>query len=404
MSTHCHSPTDAPTRVLMVSDVYFPRINGVSTSIETFCTALDPTEAQVRLVVPEYPGAPATEPARQAAAASAAPPWRVAARRLPFDPEDRLMRWRDLRQTLDRAAEPGIDLVHIQTPFAAHYAGLALARRLGTPVVTTYHTHFEEYIEHYLPWLPRRLAQALARTIARRQCDAADAVIAPSPAMAETLRGYGIRRPIHILPTGIPLARFSGGDRAAFRRAHGIAPDRPVALFVGRVAHEKNIDFLLRALPHALTGCPDPLLLIAGEGPALSALRHRVARAGLDRHVRFVGYLDRERSLCDCYAAADLFVFASRTETQGLVLLEAMAAGLPIFALSHLGTRTIVDPGAGAVAAPDDPAAFGRQMAALLSDRPALARLAAEARGFARNWAAPQLARELAALYRTLML
>ena len=404
MSAHSHSAAAAPVRVLMVSDVYFPRINGVSTSIETFCAALDPAEVRVRLVVPEYPGIPAADPSRLADTAADRPPWRVAAHRLPFDPEDRLMRWRDLRQTLNRAAEPGIDLVHIQTPFAAHYAGLALARRLGVPVVTTYHTHFEEYIEHYLPWLPRRLAQALARAVARRQCDAADAVIAPSPAMAETLREYGIRRPIHILPTGIPLARFTGGDRVAFRRAHAIAPDRPVALFVGRVAHEKNIGFLLRALPHALNERPDSLLLIAGEGPALPALRQQVTRAGLDDQVRFVGYLDRERSLRDCYAAADLFVFASRTETQGLVLLEAMAAGLPVLALSQLGTRTIVDPGVGAIAAPDEPVAFGRQMAALLTDQPTLARLATAARGFARNWAAPQLARELAALYRTLML
>ena len=176
-----------------------------------------------------------------------------------------------------------------------------------------------------------------------------------------------------------------------------------MALFVGRVAHEKSIDFLLRAMTHALWRRPDLLLVVAGEGPALPSLRRQTAALKLDSHVRFVGYLDRQQELPDCYAAADTFVFASRTETQGLVLLEAMAAGLPVYALAYMGTRSIVEPGRGAVAAPDDPAEFGKGLAELIGDHPRLATLAAAGRDFAQEWSAPERARQLAALYRSLV-
>lgn len=385
---------DIPSlRVLTLTDVYFPRINGVSTSIETFRSDLAGENVAVTLVAPDY---------RDSGAADRV--WRVPSRRLPFDPEDRLMQWGDLRRISRQAASDGVDLIHIQTPFAAHYAGTRLARELGIPVIATYHTHFEEYIQHYLPLLPKPWLKALARRLARHQCDQLDAVVVPSPAMRDTLVEYGVARPLHVLPTGIPTSQFAAGDGARFRARHAIAADRPVALFVGRVAHEKNIGFLLQAMTYALWQRPDLLLVIAGEGPALEALQRQVADLRIDHHVRFVGYLDRKQELPDCYAAASIFVFASRTETQGLVLLEAMAAGLPVFAISHLGTTSIVAPRRGAVVAPEDPEGFGKGLAALVSNYPELARLAREGRHFAKEWSAPERARELAALYRSLVI
>jgi glycosyltransferase involved in cell wall biosynthesis len=382
----------APLQVLMLTDVYFPRINGVSTSIETFRTDLAGEGVTVKLVAPDYPEA------RQAEHM-----WRVPSRRLPFDPEDRLMRRRALDEVSRQAAKGGIDLVHVQTPFVAHYAGLRLARERKVPVIATYHTHFEEYIQHYLPLLPRPWLKATARWIARHQCNELDAVVVPSPAMRDTLHEYGITTPMHVLPTGIPVDQFAAGDGARFRARHAIPPDRPVALYVGRVAHEKNIDFLLRAMTYALWQRPDLLLVIAGEGPALQSLQRQVAELRIDHHVRFVGYLDRKQELPDCYAAASVFVFASRTETQGLVLLEAMAAGLPVFAIAHLGTTSILETQRGAVVAPEEPEAYGKALAELVGNRTQLTRLGIEGRSFAREWSAPERARQLAGLYRSLV-
>ena len=379
-------------RVLMVSDVYFPRVNGVSTSIETFHHRLAQLGVHVELVVPRYGDEPDIPGIT-----------RVGGWRVPGDKEDRLLHWRSMHRTvLERASH--CDLIHIQTPFVAHYAGLSAARVRRLPVLATYHTLFEEYLQHYLPMLPADWLKSQARQWSRRQCNALDAVIVPSSAMQTRLHSYGVDTSMHILPTGIPVETFAHGDRAAFRARHGIAPDRPVALFVGRVAHEKNIGFLLQALRHALVRCPHLLLVIAGEGPAVADLRTQANQMQLQNAVQFIGYLERKHELPSCYAAADLFAFASRTETQGLVLLEAMAAGLPVVALSDMGTRDILDPGQGSLSPPADAQAFGQALAELLGNPQRLQAMRDEALSYAQTWSDRTMAARLAALYQSLLL
>lgn len=378
-------------RVLMISDVYFPRINGVSTSIATFRTALREHGMEARIIAPRYGGE-----------AEAEGVVRVPGRRVPRDPEDRLAAWGAMRDAALREAAH-CDLVHVQTPFVAHYAGRAAARKAGIPLVLTYHTLFEEYLHHYAPFLPASGLRALARTVSRRQCDEVDAVVVPSAAMRRRLAGYATRTPLHVLPTGIPVEQFSGGDGLRFRRVHGIPADAPVALFIGRVAHEKNIGFLIDVAQVVSASVPGFILMVAGEGPALNDLQRSVGKRSLQRHVRFVGYLERPQALRDCYAAATVFAFASRTETQGLVLLEAMAAGVPVVALSAMGTADILDPGRGSIAPPDDVPAFARELRELVLDAPRRALLSAEARLFSQEWTDAEMARRLAALYSQIL-
>ena len=382
--------------VLYVSDVFFPRINGVSTSIETFRSELLDAGHRVTLIAPHYL-------ANREVVLEANDIYRIPSRPVPRDPEDRL---KSYRSTLGLAAELrplGIDLVHIHTPFVAHYAGLALAKALGVPRLATYHTYFEEYLGHYLPFLPSSWVRACARHFSRAQCNDMDAVVVPSLAMRDVLEGYGVSQPLTVLPTGIPKDFFRAGDGDRFRAAQGIAPGRPMALFVGRVAFEKNIGFLLEVLGRAKRDIPDLLLVVAGEGPALPSLREEARRLGLEGQVSFVGYLDRQSGLRDCYAAADAFVFASRTETQGLVLLEAMAQGVPVVGLAAMGTRDIISPERGAVAAPDEVDGFASCLVGVLSEPSRHAKLSAQAREFALEWSAAERAREVADLYRSLL-
>ncbi len=377
-------------RVLTVSDVYFPRVNGVSTSIETFRQVLTDHDVTMQLVVPRY-----GEEAEQKGII------RVGARSIPRDPEDRLLAWSETHKTvLDQARN--CDLIHVQTPFVAHYAGHKAARRLDKPVIATYHTLFEEYLFHYAPFLPREWLRGAARRFSRTQCNDLDAVIVPSTAMRDRLTEYGVTVPMHVLPTGIPLSRFAEGDRARFRELHGIPEARPVVLFVGRVAHEKNIDFLIDAVAEARRTVPELLFLITGEGPAEKALRRKAESLGIADNVRFLGYMDRQHELPDCYAAADAFVFASRTETQGLVLLEAMAMGLPVVALAAMGTKDILGPGRGAIAPADDVAEFAQAISRLMQDPVLRQRLSVEARDYALEWADDRMAARLATLYRSL--
>jgi len=376
-------------RALMISDVYFPRVNGVSTSIQTFRRDLATLGCETWLIAPQYPQA-WDDDARVL---------RQPSHYLVFDPEDRMLSPRTaLRACLDVASR--CDVLHVQTPFVAHWIGMKVARRLGLPVIETYHTFFEEYLHHYMPLLPAAAARAFARGISRRQCNAADAVVAPSAQLAEVLTTYGVTRPLRTIPTGLDLREFEGGDGAAFRAHHGIAADRPVMLLVGRVAHEKNIDFLLRVLDEVRRSVPNVLFVIAGEGPALAPLRRTVEQAGLEASTLFVGYLDRRAALLDCYRAADVFVFASRTETQGLVLLESLALGVPVVSTAVLGTKEVLRDATGAIVVPEDVAEFAAAVIGVLTQPQLRAKLASVARTFVeRRWSSAEMARRLLELY-----
>ena len=376
----------------MISDVSFPRVNGVSTSIATSRQSLAELGHQSTLIAPAYPTSTADDEGVT----------RIPSRGVPRDPEDRMMSRRQIDALAPRLLAGAYDAVHIHTPFVAHYAGVALARRLRVPVIETYHTFFEEYLHHYVPLLPRAATRWLARRMSVSQCAAVDALVVPSRQMLERLRGYGIRTRAEVLPTGVDLARFRGGDGQAFRRSHGIAPDRPVLVHISRVAHEKNIDFVVRALAVIRRQVPDVLLVIAGEGPALAHLKSRTARLGLEQNVLFVGYLERCGALLDCYCAGDAFVFASRTETQGLVLLEALALGVPVVSTAVMGTADVLAGVAGAVVAPDEIEGFAASVVTVLGDAELRRRLAHAAPHDASAWSAVAMATQLAALYAEL--
>ncbi|GFE81349.1 1,2-diacylglycerol 3-glucosyltransferase [Steroidobacter agaridevorans] len=382
-------------RILMISDVYFPRINGVSTSIQTFRRGLHAAGHETVLIAPEYP--------LEYSDAGQEPVIRVPSRYLPRDPEDRILRQNALRSLRPELKRGGFDLVHIQTPFIAHYYGVSVARELGVPVIETYHTYFEEYLHHYVPLIPRSVMRFVARRFTVSQCSALDALVVPSMAMQKALQDYGVRCPMHIIPTGMEMERFASGDGRRFRERVGIAADRPTLVHVGRIAHEKNIDFLLRMFVRVVKRKPETMLVVAGEGPALEHCKSYVESLKLSANVRFVGYLSRERELPDCYNAGDLFVFSSKTETQGLVLLEAMACGTPVVSTAYMGTADIVKPERGARVAPDDEAGFANLVVELLNDPERRRTMSTEARAYAATWSAGATAARMAELYSSLI-
>ena len=374
-----------------MSDVFFPRVNGVSTSILTYRTDLLSLGHECTLVAPAYPEPPEID---DDDAIQRIPSWR-----LPFDPEDRVPKWSRLEAWAKLRAHGEFDIVHIQTPFTAHYAGVRIARKQQIPVVESYHTYFEHYLHHYIPALPAGLTKAMARRLTLSQCHDVDSVISPSAQMLDALRAYGVRTSIEILPTGLPESAFTAGNRERFRARHAIPPERPVALYVGRLAHEKNIEFLLSMLVLLRTKIPDVLLVLAGEGPAEAHLRKLVQSMKLERNVLFVGYMDRASTLLDCYSAADVFVFASRTETQGLVLLEALAQGLAVVSTAVMGTADVLADVKGALISPEDAEMFASKVAQVLNDTNLRQTLSSVAIDDARGWTSIAMARRLVSFY-----
>lgn len=389
--------------ILMLSDVYFPRVNGVSTSIRTFTKSLLGMGHRVSLVVPDY-GADSDQASHDAEFGDGFEIVRLPARQIFFDPADRLIKASALREVIPRLARRRWDVIHVHTPFRAHQFGVRLGRACDVPVVETYHTYFEEYVSHYLPWLPPTMLRLLARVASRRLCHAVDHLIVPTAEMTKVLRGYGVLTLATVLPTGIDLTEFSGGNGNTFRARQGIDPRQPVLVTVSRLAVEKNIAFLLRVVRVLVDDFPDLLFVIAGEGPDGPRLKALARTLGLDRHVDFLGNLDRRTELLDCYRAADAFVFASPTETQGLVLIEAMALGVPIVSTAVMGTATVLREANSAVVSEQNVTAFAHSVAQVLRDPVLQASLSAAGPRDAQAWSSDTLMRQAVELYASLVL
>jgi 1,2-diacylglycerol 3-alpha-glucosyltransferase len=377
--------------ILFISDVFFPRVNGVSTSINTFATELRALGHQVTLIAPSY-----THEDKQEE-------WivRVPSHKIYFDPEDRLMNFGKLKALLPWIRDKHFDVIHIHTPFTAHYVGIHFGKKLDIPVVETYHTFFEDYLHHYLPFIPQFISRKLARTISRRQCNAVDGIVSPSKPMLDALKQYGIKTPAEVVATGLDDSSFASVDGEHFRMSHDIPLTQPMLLFVGRVAHEKNIGFLLEMHVELIKNHPDALLVITGEGPAEESIKQSIEKLGISNKVRMIGYLDRGHELIACYKAADIFVFASKSETQGLVLLEAMAQGTAVVAIAELGTKSILIEGEGVLIAKDDINDFADKVSILLSDAPKRQMIGEKGRQYAQEkWGAGVLAKKVAKFYK----
>lgn len=329
------------------TEVYHPVVNGVVASIDALAGALRENAHDISIFAPAAPGYDRDDP----------PVFRIPSLPLPIASPYRLTLPhvpRELRETvLSR-----LQIVHAHSPFVTGWMAARTARRLRVPLVYTYHTRLEEYA-HYVPFDPhatRRAAEALTRTYA----NTADAVVVPTDAMRDRLLELGVEVPIEVVASGIDLDHFRAGKRDAKLRARFGARDSDRLLVtVSRLAKEKNIDLLLHALARS---APDLRLVIAGEGPYADDLRALALELGIGDRVVFAGAVSRD-ALPDLYAGAEAFVFGSVTETQGLVIAEALAAGARIIAADVPQIRDVTGDAARLV--PADPAAFASAFDAL---------------------------------------
>ena len=208
-----------------------------------------------------------------------------------------------------------------------------------------------------------------------------------------------------MIATGLQPNSFAPADGAAFRAKHGIPAQRPMLLYVGRVAHEKNISFLLEVVRILADEVPDILLLITGEGPAEASLKQQVHHLGIQKYVQFLGYLDRNTELNACYQSADIFVFASKSETQGLVLLEAMAQATPVVAIAELGTASVLVEDQGARIAQENELDFVEKIQGLLINPQQREALGLRGQVYAQQkWSAVAQAEKLLTLYTNLVI
>ncbi|HXN08909.1 MAG TPA: glycosyltransferase [Candidatus Acidoferrales bacterium] len=318
-------------KIAIFTEVYRPIVNGVVTSVDSLAEQLRTLGHDVFTFAPHIPKG------RE----SAGRVFRMPSLPLPARTEYRLTLPLVARRNKARFLSQ-CDVIHSHSLFitgwmASYYA----RRRFRVPLIYTYHTLLDRYA-HYSP-LGQRLTSQLTRELTKTYANAADAVIVPTKTVAAELRNQGVSAPVCVVPTGIDLEVFRRIDRRAglaIRDKFGIPHDAPMLLLVSRLAHEKNVPLALEALERLQTRLPGAHLLLVGAGPLRHSLEERVRAADLSRVVHFAGSIEHSE-IPLFYAAADVFVFPSITETQGLVLAEAFAAGLPVVALDNPQTRDV---------------------------------------------------------------
>jgi glycosyltransferase involved in cell wall biosynthesis len=296
------------------------------------------------------------------------------------------------------------DIIHLNSEFIIAEFGFYYGTLHRVPTIYTFHTLWEDYAANYIPWAPPSLLRRLAGGILKSMIKRAYKVIAPTLQIQEEIKKYNIEKEVFLLPTGLDPDFFEH-DRAEvswFReRLEGQFPvlrGRRILLFAGRVAKEKNIEFLLEILPSILAKHPECLLLIVGDGPHLETLRKEAEEGGISGHVVFSGYLDR-KDLALAYGMAEIFVFPSLTETQGLVTLEAMLSGTPVVAIGEQGTLMVMGGDNGGFMVKNDKAEFTARVFELL-ENPELRRLKAEeAQRHAQAWSIEGTTRKLEKIY-----
>lgn len=329
--------------IVMFTNTFSPHIGGVAHSVAWLADSLRNAGHGVLVIAPEFPGCAENE--QGVVRVPAVQNFRGSDFSVPFPPT------RSLDETITAFAP---DLIHSHHPFLLGDTALRVSALLNLPIVYTYHTRYELYGHYVAQNAP--VLQRLVLSLALGYCDLCDAVIAPSRSMAEFLIEHGVKTPTEVIPTGIEVGRFDGGNGHSARAAVGIPDDAFVLGHVGRLAPEKNLDYLADAMSRFLTLDAKAHVLIVGEGPMRKRIKASFANRDLAGRVHLPGALEGDH-LADMYAAMDVFAFSSHSETQGLVLAEAMAAGVPVIALDAFGAREVVRDGLNGRLLPSDASA-----------------------------------------------
>ncbi len=377
-------------RVALFTNNYLPFRGGVTTAVETLRSGLEALDHRAWVFAPAAHPRVSDPPWVFRYPSIPAPTYPGFSLAVPFS-----------RRLYRTASDLGPDVVHAQHPFLLGPAARRFARSHGRPLVFTYHTRYEKYA-HYVP-LPERFVAALAVRLSCRFAASSDLVIAPSERIAVVLRQRGVSVPVAVVPTGVPLELFRPGDREAARRQLGLPLDAPLCLYVGRLDREKSVDRIIDAFGAIAGAVSGVRLSLVGQGSHESATRQRAEASPVRERIAFHGGLSRD-ALPVFYRAADLFLFASETETQGLVLAEAHASGLPAVAVRASGVDEVVRDGETGLLTKPEPGELADAAIGLLLDRERREAMGRTARAAAaRDFSAAQQVEVMVSHYARLL-
>jgi 1,2-diacylglycerol 3-alpha-glucosyltransferase len=379
--------------IAFFTDAYLPQISGVVTSVELTRAGLEALGHRVFIFCPKIRGFKDSPKQRDRI-------FRFSSFRVKFMPSvgtalaNRLslpFSWK----TYMKLPELGIDIVHSHTEFGMGQLANFVAATLRVPHVHTYHTIYPEYV-HYLAG-GKIVSKKAAAKLSAVYCNLCSSVIAPSERVKNLLWQYGVRRPIEVIGTGINVAEIKKASGCSFRKKYNLGKAF-VCLYVGRLGREKSVEILLECFAKAKLS--NAKLVLVGDGPHRSYLEKLAGNLGIAGKVVFCGYLPREK-VFEAYNAADIFCFASQTETQGLVILEAEAAGLPLVVREDDALREYVEDEKNAFVV-NSKNAFIQSIKKLADSDSLRARMSKESQRIAQQFTIENQVKKLLRLYKHL--
>ncbi|MED5467456.1 MAG: glycosyltransferase, partial [Pseudomonadota bacterium] len=383
---------EKPLRVTMFTNNYLPFIGGVPISIERLRRGLEHLGDSTQIVAPRYRDQPNQEDAV------------VRVPSLLAMGEKREFRLANIFLARIRKQVRGFrpDVIHLHHPFWLGSLGLFMARQLRIPAIYTYHTRLEHYA-HFVPLPGMLFRNLISHALIKRFANRCDGVIVPTYSTEEYLRMIGVTTPTFVQPTGIEYERFQAvkpADVEALRKKLGLSNEK-VFISVARLSNEKNIDFMIEAIDRLRQESDVPFrFLMIGDGHQRDRLQKKIDSLELGSHFTLVGAVQPEE-MALWYNLGDAFLFASKSETQGMVILEAMSAGLPVVAVRSSGIEDVVRDGLNGYKTPENQARWIEKAQRLLEDDKLRTELSDKARAFAADYSIEQFARDVRGIYAT---
>jgi glycosyltransferase involved in cell wall biosynthesis len=329
-------------KICMMTNTYLPHVGGVARSVSTFAEEYQRQGHEVLVVAPEFDGKPLPAAAERIV------------ERIPslknLNGSEFSVRLPLAAALSDRIEAFQADIMHAHHPFLLGDTALRIAMNKNVPIVFTHHTRYEDYT-HYVPFSDT--LKEVAIEVPTHFANLCDGIVAPSESLARTIRRRGVTTPMTVIPTGIDVKAFASADGTAFRKKLNIPADATVIGHVGRLALEKNLGYLAEGVALYLKAEPGARFLVVGDGPWRDQLKEVFEKHGVADRLILAGKRTG-KPLREAYRAMDVFAFASQSETQGMVVAEAMAAGLPVVALNASGVREVVRDGDNGFLLPAD--------------------------------------------------
>ena len=380
-------------RIGMFINYYTPSKGGMETSVINLSKGLEKAGHEVFIFAPEYPNYK--------------------------DKEKNIFRYKSIRfnhggyfyvipipifsKMEEVVKNLDLDIIHSHQPYSLGNEALKFSKKFNIPLVFTYHIKYEDY-SHYIPLVPSSISKKYIRKITVGYSNKCDAVISPSTAIKKLLEDHGIKAPVKIIPSGINIDNFQNdtGKKTEIRQKYQIKQNEIMLITACRLTKEKNLEFLIRSFAKIIEKRKNVKFMIVGDGAVKKNLKKIAEELGIKDSIVFTGLVDRT-SIVDLYQASDIFVFASKTETQGLVAVEAMAAGNPVVAIKASGIEDIVKEGEDGSLTSESEDEFSQSVLKIVSNNDLRSKMSAQAKINSKRFSIEPWVEKVTMLYEDLI-